>query len=305
VNILAKSQKRLDPRLVQILEQANSVVYGKQTELKIALATFLADGHLLVEDVPGVGKTTFVICLAHLLGLKMNRIQFTNDMLPADVLGSSIFNEVDRAFTFHSGPIFAELVLGDELNRANPKTQSAFLQAMEERRVSVDGESRDLPQPFLIICTQNPQTQIGTYPLPESQLDRFMVRLSLGYPDADSELAMLATDNPRNRISKLQPILNANEFIKLQQQSQQTHVASRVVKYVQLLLGQSRVAGLGLSPRAGILILQAARSWAFLEGRDFVLPEDVQTLAPYVFDHRLGIGSQLTAGHLIKSVAIP
>jgi MoxR-like ATPase len=300
-----RNRVNVDPRLEQILAQANSVVYGKPTEMKLALATFLADGHLLVEDVPGVGKTTFVTCLSHLLGLKMNRIQFTNDLLPADVLGASIYNEDSRDFTFHPGPIFSELVLGDELNRANPKTQSAFLQAMEERRVSVDGVSRELPEPFLIVCTQNPQTQIGTYPLPESQLDRFMVRLSLGYPDADSELAMLSTENPRNRVSKLKPVLDARSFMELQQKSQQINVALRVVKYVQSLLAHSRSTGAGLSPRAGILILQAARSWAFLEGRDFVLPEDIQTLAPFVFNHRLPQSPQLNAAQLLKSVAIP
>ncbi len=300
-----KNSENVDPRLRQILDEANAVIYGKADELQLALTCFLADGHLLVEDTPGVGKTTFVSCLAQLLGLKMNRIQFTNDLLPGDVLGSSIFNEVDRKFHFHPGAVFAEMVLGDELNRANPKTQSAFLQAMEERRVTIDGHSHTLPPPFLIVCTQNPQTQIGTYPLPESQLDRFMLRLSLGYPDTESETQMLAAENPRLRIMKLKPVLNAFDFMELQKKSQLTTVALPVIKYVQSLLAHSRTSGSGLSPRAGILILQAARSWAFLDGRDFVLPEDIQTLAPFVFDHRLPTSSQINSTQLLKSVPVP
>lgn len=299
------NSENVDPRLEQIFTEANSVMYGKQTELRLALTSFLADGHLLVEDTPGVGKTTFVSCLAQLLGLKMSRIQFTNDLLPGDVLGASIFSEADRRFHFHPGAIFAEMVLGDELNRANPKTQSAFLQAMEERRVTVDGQSHTLPEPFLIVCTQNPQTQIGTYPLPESQLDRFMFRISLGYPDTESETQMLAAENPRLRIARLKPLLDAQLFKEFQVKSQTTKVALPIVKYVQTLLAHSRTAGPGLSPRAGILILQAARSWAFLDGRDFVLPEDIQALAPYVFDHRLAPESQMSAAQLIKSVPVP
>jgi MoxR-like ATPase len=294
----------VEPRLEQVLREAETVIYGKSTELRLALAAFLADGHLLVEDIPGVGKTTFVSCLAQLLGLQLSRIQFTNDLLPGDILGASIFNEVERKFEFHSGPIFAEFVLGDELNRANPKTQSAFLQAMEERRVAVDGKIHQLPEPFLIVCTQNPQSQIGTYPLPESQLDRFMFRLSLGYPDAESETRLLTDENPRLRIAKLKSVMNGQDFVALQKRSQQTAIAPTVVKYVQSLLAHSRVNGLGLSPRAGMLLLQAAKSWAFLDGRDFVLPEDIQILAPYVFDHRFNAVTPMKADQLIKSVPL-
>jgi MoxR-like ATPase len=294
-----------DSRLIEILELASTVIYGKSNELRMALCCFLADGHLLVEDSPGVGKTTFVSTLAQLLGLQISRIQFTNDLLPADVLGSSIFNEVDRKFHFHPGPIFSEIVLGDELNRANPKTQSAFLQAMEERAVTIDGQYHKLPAPFLIVCTQNPQNQIGTYPLPESQLDRFMFRLSLGYPDSESEIKMLSSPNPRLRIPQLKPLLNPKDFIDLQARALATTVAAPIVKYVQSLLTHSRSNGVGLSPRAGLLMIQSAKAWAYLDGRDFVLPEDIQQLAPAVFDHRMPVNSSMTAAQLVKSVPVP
>jgi MoxR-like ATPase len=294
-----------DSQITEFFNQANSVIYGKEQEMRLALCTFLAGGHLLVEDMPGVGKTTFVTCLAQLLGLRLSRIQFTNDLLPSDIIGAAIFSEEDRKFHFHQGPIFGEVVLGDELNRANPKTQSAFLQAMEEHRVTVDGISHELPAPFFVVATQNPQTQVGTYALPESQLDRFMMRLSLGYPNSEAETKMLSDGNPRLRIPLLKPIFSRDEFSELQQRSQHTKVSLPLIKYVQSILAHSRAAQSGLSPRAGILILQAARSWAFLEGRDMVLPEDIQALAPHMFEHRMPPQSNMSIESLLKSVSVP
>jgi len=294
-----------DERILMLLNQASTVIYGKEQEMRLALSTFLSGGHLLVEDIPGVGKTTFVTCMAQLLGLRLSRIQFTNDLLPSDIIGASIFSEETRKFHFHPGPIFGEVVLGDELNRANPKTQSAFLQAMEEHRVTVDGISHELPTPFFVVATQNPQTQVGTYPLPESQLDRFMMRLSLGYPNPDAETKMLADGNPRLRVAGLKSVFNPEEFCAMQARSQQTKVSLPIVKYVQSILAHSRAAQSGLSPRAGILLLQVARGWAFLEGRDMVLPEDIQALAPHVLEHRLPPQSSLSIQSLLKTVPVP
>jgi len=294
----------LDPRVTTLIESSRQIIFGKEHEMKLALACLLARGHLLIEDIPGVGKTTFVMCLAQLLGLKMGRIQFTNDLLPADILGTNIYDAKNSTFQFHPGPIFAEVVLGDELNRASPKTQSAFLQAMEERKVTIDGRSFDLPKPFFIIATQNPQSQVGTYPLPESQLDRFMMRLTLGYPDSDSEKKILSGGDPRKRLEDLKSILSHNDIFDIQEKTDRIIASDALIQYVQNLLAFSRSRGSGLSPRAGLILLQAAKAWAYLNGRDLVMPEDVQEVAAVVIDHRLS-SPTLRADEILKSVEIP
>jgi MoxR-like ATPase len=302
--IFNKEKTQPDSRITAFVENAQKIIYGKDQELKLALASLLARGHLLIEDIPGMGKTTFVMCLAKLLGLKMNRIQFTNDLLPADILGTNIYDPKTTSFHFHPGPIFAEIVLGDELNRASPKSQSAFLQAMEERRVTIDGKNFDLPKPFFIIATQNPQTQVGTYPLPESQLDRFMMRLVLGYPDALSEKRILTDGDPRPRIESLTPIMSHDDLFEIQNQVDRVHVSEALIQYVQDLLKFSRSRGTGLSPRAGLILIQAAKAWAFINGRQLVLPEDIQEIAPAVMSHRLN-SQHMRTEEIIRSVAIP
>ena len=300
-----ENNENQNPKLAELLSQASTVVVGKEHQLKLALTAFLAQGHLLIEDLPGMGKTTFAICLAKLLGLSLGRIQFTNDLLPADILGSTTFDPSDRKFEFHQGPIFNQIVLGDELNRASPKTQSAFLQAMEEHKISIDGKTHVLPSPFLVIATQNPNTQIGTYPLPESQLDRFLMRLSLGYPNHEAEVKILASGNPRLKISDLEALLDGEGLKQLQNQVQSIPVSDSLVKYVQKILATSRTsADVGLSPRAGIQLLQAARSWAKIGGRDIVLPEDIQAVAEPVLEHRLN-QSSIPVREIVNSVPIP
>lgn len=243
-----------------------------------------------MEDMPGVGKTTLAHALAHLLGLRFQRIQFTSDMLPADILGVSVFDQRDGSFRFHPGPVFSEMILADEINRATPKAQSALLEAMEERQISAEGRTYPLPASFFVIATQNPTDQIGTFPLPESQLDRFLMRISLGYPDPASERALLAGEDRRNMLARLPPVLAAGELDTLLAATRQIHVGPRLLDYVQALLARSRESGdfsSGLSPRAGLALLAAARAWALLGGRDHVLPEDVQAVLPAVAGHRL------------------
>jgi MoxR-like ATPase len=295
---------RLDPEITQFIESSREIIFGKDKEMKLALTALIARGHILIEDIPGVGKTTFVMCLAQLLGLKMNRVQFTNDLLPADILGTSIYDPKSSTFRFHPGPIFAEIVLGDELNRASPKTQSAFLQAMEERRVTIDGHTHELPKPFFIIATQNPQTQVGTYPLPESQLDRFMMRLTLGYPNHEAEKKILSGGDPRLRIDQLKPVMTREKLFEIQNKVDAVHVSEALIRYVQDILTFSRSRQSGLSPRAGLTLVQAARAWAYLHGRDLVLPEDVQDVLPAVVDHRLEQQS-LKSEAIIQAVEIP
>lgn len=295
----------IDPRLQQFAEEARKVIHGKDHELRLALTTLLANGHLLIEDMPGMGKTTFVMCLARLLGLRSSRIQFTNDLLPSDVLGGNIFDPKNATFIFHKGPIFADIVLGDELNRASPKSQSAFLQAMEERAVSMDGQTYPLPTPFFIIATQNPQTQAGTYPLPESQLDRFLMKLSLGYPDRKAEAEILSGGDPREHIGELRPLFNSHEIVEIQERVKRVVTAKPLIDYVQDLLVASRQRGRGLSPRAGLMLLQAARAWAYLQGRDLVLPEDIQDVAIPTLAHRLSSQDHAEIKNLIAQVKIP
>lgn len=291
--------------LPQFFASAKKIIFGKENELKLALAALLAKGHLLIEDMPGMGKTTFVSCLAQLLGLKMSRIQFTNDLLPTDILGANIYDAKTGEFKFLPGPIFAEIVLGDELNRASPKSQSAFLQAMEERHVTIDGKTHMLPNPFFIIATQNPNTQIGTHPLPESQLDRFLMKLSLGYPSRDAENELLKGGDPRVLIADIKPIFTRHRLLATQEAVNLVTASSALIEYVQDLLLQARSTGLALSPRSGLLLLQAARAWAYLDSRQHILPEDIQDVAGHVLSHRLPNTQPQAIQELIKSVRVP
>ncbi len=273
-----------------IISQVGTIILGKRHQLRLALACLLARGHLLIEDLPGVGKTMLAHALATTLGLQYQRIQFTSDLLPADILGVSIYNRENGSFQFHPGPVFSQLVLADEINRATPKTQSALLEAMEEHQVTVEGETRRLPQPFFVIATQNPLYQIGTFQLPESQLDRFLMRIELGYPDDQSERILLQGEDRRKLLQEITPVLSTERLQELQSLVDRVHASDALLDYLQALLGFSRRAPHyqnGLSPRAGLALLHSARAWAFLEGRDLVLPEDLQAVLPAVIGHRL------------------
>lgn len=273
-----------------VAKQVSQIVVGKDLQIRQSLVCLLAGGHLLIEDVPGVGKTTLAHALAVSLGLKFNRIQFTSDLLPADVVGISIFDREKNGFAFHPGPIFTQLLLADEINRATPKTQSALLEAMEERQVTADGVTRDLPAPFFVIATQNPTHQIGTFQLPESQLDRFLMCLSLGYPDAAAERELLMGDDRRAMLRAMRMAMQPAELATAQAALRQVHTSPSLIDYVQALAQASRQNGLfaeGMSPRAAIALLQASRAWAALEGRNHVIPEDVQAVLIPVTAHRL------------------
>jgi MoxR-like ATPase len=280
----------MSTKLHAVARQVGDIIVGKEKQIGQALTCLLAGGHLLIEDVPGVGKTTLAHALAVSLGLRFNRIQFTSDLLPADVNGISIFERERNGFVFHPGPVFTQVLLADEINRATPKTQSGLLEAMEERQVSADGVTRALPEPFFVIATQNPTHQVGTFPLPESQLDRFLMCLSLGYPDAAAERALLMGEDRRVLLKNLPPAMTPAELAQAQQGLRQIHASAALIDYVQALAAASRQNGMfaeGLSPRAAIALLQAARAWASLEGRDHVLPEDVQAVLVPVCAHRL------------------
>jgi MoxR-like ATPase len=273
-----------------VLEAARAVILGKDHELRLALACLLARGHLLIEDVPGVGKTTLAHLLARLLGLDYARIQFTSDLLPADVIGVSVYDRAAESFRFHPGPVFSQLVLADEINRATPKAQSALLEAMEERQVTVEGETRPLPEPFFVIATQNPLFQVGTFPLPESQLDRFLMRIRLGYPAAEQEKALLAGEDRRTMVARQQSALTGRQLMALQQQVVEVHAAPAIIEYVHAILALTRSSERflhGLSPRAGLGLLRAAKAWALLSDRDYVIPEDIQAVLPSCVVHRL------------------
>ncbi|HTN66520.1 MAG TPA: MoxR family ATPase [Burkholderiaceae bacterium] len=273
-----------------VARQVGQIVVGKDLQIRQALVCLLAGGHLLIEDVPGVGKTTLAHALAIALGLRFSRVQFTSDLLPADVVGISIFEREKNAFVFHPGPVFTQVLLADEINRATPKTQSALLEAMEERQVTADGITRDLPQPFFVIATQNPSHQVGTFQLPESQLDRFLMCLTLGYPDAAAERALLEGADRRALLKTLPALMQPAELLAARAALAQIHTSSALIDYVQALTQASRSSPLfaeGLSPRAAIALLQAARAWAALEGRDHVIPEDVQAVLVPVAAHRL------------------
>lgn len=283
--------------LKPVIEQASQLILGKEQQIRLALACLLARGHLLIEDLPGVGKTTLSQVLARSLGLEFQRVQFTSDMLPGDILGVTVYERDSGGFRFHPGPVFTQVLLADEVNRATPKTQSALLEAMEEQQVSIEGKTHPLPNPFFVIATQNPSHQIGTFPLPESQLDRFLMVLSLGYPDRHAERALLAGEDRRDLLAGLRPMLSAEQLASLQREVRQVHASAALIDYVQALLDFSRHSPdfvNGLSPRAGLALLAAARAWALLEGRSHVMPEDVQQMLPYVAAHRL----QSAEGHI-------
>ncbi len=276
--------------LKKLLDQLNTVIVGKPSQIQNCVACLLAGGHLLIDDVPGVGKTTLAHALARSFGLQFSRVQFTSDLMPSDLSGVSVYERGKEAFVFHPGPIFAQVLLADEINRASPKTQSALLEAMEEKQVSVEGETRPLPEPFFVIATQNPLDQVGTYPLPESQLDRFLMRISLGYPDRAAERELLSGRDRRGMVDALQTMMQPGELQQLQAQVQAVHAAGPLLDYVQDLIAATRSGQWfvqGLSPRAGIAVLRAAQAQALLSGRDYVAPDDVQALLPQTIAHRL------------------
>ena len=298
--------------IARITAQLDGVILGKPQAVRLALCCLLAKGHLLIEDIPGVGKTTLANALARTLGLDLHRVQFTSDLLPADIIGNSIFDRDRQVFTFHPGPVFTNLVLADEVNRATPKTQSALLEAMEENQVSVDGRTHQLPLPFFVIATQNPSHQIGTFPLPESQLDRFLMRIELGYPDRDAERQMLRGPSRRVLVEELQPMVSIAELLELQAQVERIHVAEPLLDYLLDLLARSRERGRGLSPRAALAMRRASQAWALMEGRTMVIPEDVQAVAPSIMGHRLGTWGDASghdglaqAGEILNSVSVP
>ena len=276
--------------LERVLGTLETVILGKPQQIRLCLACLLARGHLLIEDVPGVGKTTLAHALAHVLGLAWQRVQFTSDLLPADIIGVSVFDRASQRFNFRRGPVFTQLLLADEVNRASPRTQSALLEAMEERQVSADGTTYALPEPFFVVATQNPHEQLGTYALPESQLDRFLMRVTLGYPDLAHERELLRGGERREMLPKIAPSLSAVQVLAAQRSVRAVHVADALLDYAQALIGQTRERTdlkLGLSPRAGQGMIRAAQAWAFLSGREAVLPEDLQTVLPAVIAHRL------------------
>jgi MoxR-like ATPase len=293
-----------------ILAQLNRVILGKDGPLRLCLACLLARGHLLIEDIPGVGKTTLAHALARTLGLSFQRVQFTSDLLPADVLGVSIYDRESGAFRFQRGPIFAQLVLADEINRASPKAQSALLEAMEEHQVTLDGQTMALPEPFFVIATQNPQDQVGTFPLPESQLDRFLMRVHLGYPSAAAERELLNGIDRRELVNALAPVVSVEALNRLQLAALGVHVSPALLDYVQALVAYTRNASaisVGLSPRAAIGLLRAARAWALLAGREAVIPEHVQNVFAAVVEHRLRLEDDGPAGvaRVLDAVPIP
>lgn len=299
--------------LAHVQQSLEHRVLGKSAQIRLALAAVLARGHVLLEDLPGVGKTTLAHALAQVLGLDYQRVQFTSDLLPADLIGVSIYVREAERFQFHRGPLFCQLVLADEINRASPKAQSALLEAMAERQVTHDGVTYPLPEPFFVIATQNPLAQIGTHPLPESQLDRFLLRISLGYPDAKAEKQLYLGDRTLREPPNLAPLLAANEIPVLQMAVDAVQVAPALADYALALIRATRECGdfqYGLSPRAGLALLAAARAWALLGGRSHVLPEDIQAVFPYVASHRLilsgGRGNSLSrVQQLLRDVAIP
>jgi MoxR-like ATPase len=305
----------MSQNLNNVIRQAEQIILGKPRQIRFALACLLARGHLLIEDLPGVGKTTLAHVLARTLGMQFQRIQFTSDLLPADILGVSVYQRDSGEFKFHPGPIFAQMILADEINRATPKAQSALLEAMEEQQVTIEGTTRALPAPFFVIATQNPAYQIGTFPLPESQLDRFLMRIQMGYPDAQAERGLLSGVDRREIVAQLSPQMESSELLALQKRAREVFVSPALLDYVQAILRHTREAARythGLSPRAGLALLSAARAWALLDARDAVIPEDVQAVLPGVVSHRLQAAgeyskqnSDVLVRELIEAVAIP
>jgi MoxR-like ATPase len=300
--------------LQRALKTLETIILGKSGQVRLCLACLLARGHLLIEDVPGVGKTTLAHALAHVLGLGWHRVQFTSDLLPADIIGVSVFDRATQQFHFRQGPIFTQLLLADEVNRASPRTQSALLEAMEERQVSADLTTYRLPEPFFVVATQNPHEQLGTYALPESQLDRFLMRVTLGYPDVAHERELLRSGERRDLLPQIVPALNAETVVRLQSAVKTVHISDALLDYAQALIARTRDRSdlkLGLSPRAGQGIIRAAQAWSYLAGRKSVLPEDVQAVLPSVVAHRLerrepggANDAQLIAQELIRAVPV-
>ncbi len=301
-------------KIKSILDQLNTVLVGKTLQVQDCVGCLLAGGHLLIEDVPGVGKTTLAHALARTFGLQFSRVQFTADLMPSDLAGVSVFERSKEAFVFHPGPVFAQVLLADEINRASPKTQSALLEAMEEKQVTVEGETRPLPSPFFVIATQNPHDQLGTYALPESQMDRFLMRISLGYPDRQAERQLLAGTDRRDLVTRLPPLLTADELLQLQQAVLRTHVADPLLDYLQDLIAATRSGRWflqGLSPRAGIALVRAAQAQALISGRDYVAPDDVQAILPQTVAHRMipvsdaGRGAVEQVRAMLEAVPLP
>ncbi len=282
--------KPIQAKLQQAEASLSHIILGKPQQIRLAISCLLAQGHLLIEDLPGLGKTTLASALARIFDLDFQRVQFTSDILPADITGISIFNPQSQQFDFHSGPVFCQLLLADEINRAPPKSQSALLEAMEEKQVTQDRQSRPLPSPFFVIATQNPSEQAGTYPLPESQLDRFLMRIEMGYPDSQAERELLQGEDRRHKIKSLPAVISPGQLLDYQNTVAKIHISKSLLDYMLGLLHSSRLSpwfACGLSPRAGLALQKCAQAWALLEGRDFVLPEDVQTVFPSVAAHRL------------------
>ncbi|BAL96797.1 AAA family ATPase [Rubrivivax gelatinosus] len=301
-------------QISRLVDQISTIIVGKRPQIEDSVACLLAGGHLLIEDVPGVGKTTLAHALAVSLGLSFSRAQFTADLMPGDLVGVSVFDRQRDAFVFHPGPVFAQVLLADEINRAGPKTQSALLEAMEEHQVSIDGETHALPQPFFVIATQNPSDQLGTYPLPESQLDRFLLRITLGYPDRASERALLSGEDRRELATRLAPVMGPAELLAAQQAVQRIKASEPLLDYLQALIAATRSGRWfvqGLSPRAGIAVLRVARARALMAGRDWVAPEDLQALLPQAIAHRVqpvpgaGRGAVEQVRALVEATPVP
>jgi MoxR-like ATPase len=304
----------LAQRLRRLLDQISTIIVGKSAQVQDCLACLLAGGHLLIEDVPGVGKTTLAHALAVSLGLRFSRVQFTADLLPSDLVGVSVWERSKEAFVFHQGPVFAQVLLADEINRAGPKTQSALLEAMEEQQVTIEGQTRALPRPFFVIATQNPTDQLGTYPLPESQLDRFTMCITLGYPDRASERSLLAGEDRRQAIERLPAVMNAEDLLEAQRAVMRVHASDALLDYLQALIAETRSGRWfadGLSPRAGLAVLRAARAHALLDQRSYVAPDDVQAILPQTIAHRLrpvagaGRGAREQVRAMVAAVAVP
>lgn len=303
LNLLSAVEDRDMQTLInRIIDQVDQVLLGKDQQVRLALACLFARGHLLIEDLPGMGKTTLAHCLAKVLGLDFERVQFTSDLLPADILGVAIFEKNEGVFKFHQGPVFTQVLLADEINRSSPKTQSALLEAMEEGQVTIEGKSRPLPEPFFVIATQNPFSQSGTFPLPESQLDRFLMRISLGYPSPASERLLFEGVDPRARIRAMSPLVDKAQLLDIQRQVQQVKASPALLDYVQRLVAFTRADNqfsYGLSPRGALALVGAAKAWALIHQRDYLVPEDIQAVMSAVVGHRVrGIG-QNTQGDLL------
>ncbi len=309
-NPLAQFQIDIDRAIAAI----ENIILGKPQQIRLAICCLLARGHCLIEDLPGVGKTTLSQTIAHVFGLDFSRIQFTSDLLPADILGVSIFDPKRQIFNFHPGPIFSHFVLADEINRATPKTQSALLEAMEERQITVEGKTRPLEEPFFVIGTQNPLDQSGTFPLPESQLDRFMMKIRLGYPDTEAELALLSAGNPRDRLPQISASFGHQRFIEIQHAAESIYCSEPLLQYVHNLIQATRNPGLfvyGISPRAGLAIIRASKAWALMGGRDYIEPGDVKSIFAAVTGHRLtptdqhSKSTEAMVENLLETVPIP